>query len=78
MKNVIFVPVIEPLSFLLPITNVVDSGLLALIFLMVLELLVSDPGRENDNLLVIGEMTAWLVHGGTAVQVMLTRTERPS
>jgi hypothetical protein len=33
---------------------------------------------ENGNLLVIGEVAAWLVHGGTSVQVMLTRTERLS
>lgn len=31
---------------------------------------------EDGDFLVIGEMATWLVHGGTSVQVMLTRTER--
>ena len=40
--------------------------------------LLDEVPFEDGNLLVIGEMTALLVHGGTSVQTMLTRTERSS
>jgi hypothetical protein len=33
---------------------------------------------EDGDLVVIGEMTTLLVHDGTSVQAMLTRTEHSS
>ena len=40
--------------------------------------LVDEVPLKDGDFVMIGEVTTLLVHGGTSVQVMLTRTERSS